>query len=206
LFMMFLKIIVKSCLYCLMVILGFLLGRATTGSKPPDTPDRMFHAGPTIERFADLSELLVVKLDVSDIVTTSIEGRTGGVQIILLVKGDVSLGVDLAGAHLNDVDRINRVAVLKLPPPSPSRPRLDHTRTRIFLIEKEGLWQFWPGTKPYTLVTDRAMAEAQDLVKATGATAEADRRARSHAEAVLQLFFKSLDWKVRIDWSDRSPA
>ncbi len=167
------------------------------------TPFGAYHTGLTLERLAELSELLVVEVEVSDVLVSSLEGRTGGVQIVLMVKGDVSLGVDLSKARFESIDNVNRVAVLTLPPPSPSRPRLDHSRTRTVLIRKQGLWQLSPGTRPYAVVVDHAMAEAEKLVSSAGATKEADGRAREHAEKVLQSFFRSLDWKVEIKWSGR---
>lgn len=185
----------------LLLAAGLVLGWAS--STPRLTPFGTYHAGLTIERLAELSELLVVKVEVSDVLVSSIEGRTGGVQVVLMVKGDVSLGVDLSKARFERMDNVNRVAVLVLPPPSPSRPRLDHSRTRTVLIRKEGLWLLSPGTRTYAVVVDRAMAEAEKLIGSAGMTKDADGRARAHAETVLRAFFRSLNWNVEIQWSDR---
>jgi hypothetical protein len=164
------------------------------------------HAGLTIERFTDLSELLVVRLDVSDVLLSSIRGRTGGVDILLLVKGDVALGVDLSAARFAKVDKSRQVAVLVLPAPSASKPRIDHDRTRTVLVQKQGLWVLSPGTRPYGVVVDHAMGEAETLIRAAGDTSDADHRARGQAERVLQTFFRSLDWTVQIHWADQPAA
>jgi len=121
------------------------------GAMAPDS----FHSGLIIERFAELSELLVVRLDVSDVLVTSVHGRPGKIQTVVLVKGDVSLGVDLSAARFDNVDKPNRSAVLTLPRPGPSRPRLDHERTRVVLIQKDGLWMLSPASKPYAVVLDQ---------------------------------------------------
>lgn len=199
--MLSLKLILKIVLPMLLLAVAFIVGRISArrvSAVPPGT----FHAGLSIERFAELSELLVVRMDVTDVVVTSLQGRTGGVQVVLLVKGDVSLGIDVTAAHFGEVDNANRSAVLTLPPPTSSRPRLDHTRTRVVLLRKEGLWQLSVGSKPYAAATNRAMADAQELVNSVGSTAEADRRARTHAGAVLEAFFRSINWKVEIRWAD----
>jgi len=185
------------------VVVGAVLGRAIAPASLREATSGAFHSGLTIEQFAELSELLVVKLDVSDVLVSDLHGRTGGVQMVVLVKGEVSLGVDLSGARFDHVDTAARVAELTLPPPGASRPRLDHEKTKALLIQKEGLWSLSPSNGPYVALFDQAMAEAQELVNAAGTSEDADSRARHHAEAVLQLFFKSLDWNVRIVWSDQ---
>jgi len=191
----------KLAVLFLSFVVGLWLGRRLQRNGAIPLSDRSFHPGLTIERFADLSELLVTKIEVSDVLVTAIEGRTGGVHVVLLIKGDVSLGVDLSAARFARVDDDRRTALLTLPPPVLSRPRLDHVLTRIVLVEKQGLWVFSPRTRPYGAVVDRGMTEAQGLVRSAGTTKEADVRARAHAEAVLRAFFSSLGWTVRIQWS-----
>jgi hypothetical protein len=189
----------------LLIVAAFVAGRFT-GRRVPETPAGTYHAGLTIDRITELAELLVIQLDVTDVVITSLQGRTGGVQIVLLVKGDVVLGIDMAAARLQDVDNAKRTAVLHLPRPTASRPRLDHTRTRIVLLRKEGLWQLSIAPHSYAAVADRAMGEAQTLVNAAGSSADAERRARAHAEQVLRTFFRSIEWSVQICWLDTEPA
>ncbi|HSH96091.1 MAG TPA: DUF4230 domain-containing protein [Roseimicrobium sp.] len=194
----------KIVLPLLLIAIAFLLGRMSAG-RAPTVPAGTFHAGMSIDRFVELSELLVVKVAVTDVVVTTLQGRAGGVQVVLLVKGDVSMGVDVTSAHFGEIDQIKRTAVLTMPPPTSSRPRLDHTKTRIVLLRKEGLWRLSVGSDPYAAATNRAMADAQGLVDSAGQTAEAYRRARTHAETVLGAFFRSIDWNVEIHWTDRGP-
>ena len=194
------KLVVLLILMAAGFLLGLLAGRLT--SHAPTVQDGTFHAGLTIEQLSDLSELLIIRIDVSDVLVSTVQGRTGGVQAVLLVKGDVTLGVDLSAARFERVDKANRVALLVLPKPGPSRPRLDHDRTRTVLLRKQGLWVLSPAGRPYAAAVDRAMTQAQGLVNTAGSTAEADRRARSHAESVLNTFFRALDWNVHITWAD----
>src|SRR4051812_24766541 len=86
---------------------------------------------PTLDRIRELSSLVTTVAEVSDVLVTRVAGRTGSVEAVLLVRGDVEVSVDLGRARLEAVDRAERRAVLVLPPPAPSRPRLDHDRTRL---------------------------------------------------------------------------
>ncbi|HSH96639.1 MAG TPA: DUF4230 domain-containing protein [Roseimicrobium sp.] len=199
--MLSLKLLLKVLVPLLLIAAAFIVGWFCA-RRAPQVPPGTYHAGLAIDRVTELAELLVVKFDVTDVVVTSLQGRTGGVQVVLLVKGDVSLGIDVAAAQFREVDCDNRTAVLALPPPTASRPRLDHTRTRIVLLRKEGLWQLSPGPTPYAAATDQALSDAQALVNVAGTTVDADHRARSHAEQVLQAFFKSIEWRVSVRWSD----
>lgn len=199
--MLSLKLLLKVAVPLLLVLAAVVFGRLSA-RRPPTVPNGTFHAGLSIDRVTELAELLVVQLDVTDVVVTSLQGRTGGVQVVLLVKGDVSLGIDITSAQFRNVDSEKRTAVLTLPRPTASRPRLDHARSRIVLMRKEGLWQFSACSYPYAVAADRGMKEAQDLVNSAGNTTDADRRARTHAEHVLQAFFSSIDWSVHIQWSD----
>jgi hypothetical protein len=162
------------------------------------------HTGPSIERLSELSQLLTLRLDVADVLVSRIDGVTGGVQLAMIVKGDVALGVDLSLARFDQIDTPHCTALLILPPPEASCARVDHDRSRLFALKSDGLWAITPGTRDYIAVVDKAMIEAQGLVASAAHNNEADERARRHAEALLSAFFHSIGWAVRIHWADRS--
>jgi hypothetical protein len=144
-------------------------------------------------------------LDVADVLVARIDGATGGARVAVLVKGDVAIGVDLTRGRFDDVDPAAQTATLILPAPAPSRPRVDHERTRLFAMTQHGLWAITPGTEGYTAVANKALAEAQALVTAANG-ADADERSRRQAEVLLVTFCRSLGWTIHVRWSDRAPA
>ncbi len=156
----------------------------------------------TVERLSEVSQLLTLKLDVSDVMLSRIEGYTGGVQAALLIKGDVSLGIDLAQARIQDVDQSHHTALLILPPPTASEPRLNHERTRIVSLEVTGLWRGVPGSRAEQAIANQAMNQAQNLLASAVREKNADQRARRHAEAVLTEFCRSLSWEITVTWAD----
>jgi hypothetical protein len=125
------------------------------------------------------------------------------VQLAVLVKGDVALGINLSQARFDKIDNAYCTAALILPPPLASCARVDHDRSRLFELTSEGLWAITPGTRDYLAVVDKAMAEAGDLVASTARINDADERARQHAEVLPGAFFHSIGWEVRIRWADR---
>lgn len=177
------------------VVAGVLLYRAVLAWFTPPTG-----RAPTIEQIVDLSELTTLRVDVADIVETEIRGITGGTRAAILVKGDVRLGVDLSQAKFESVSEVRRTAVLVLPQPKVSSPRLDHARTRLFAVYDHGLWQIVPGDAAQTAVLNKAYREAQDVVGRAGQDGELVQRAKGQAERVLTTFFDAMGWRVQVRW------
>lgn len=161
------------------------------------------HVGPTLDRIRELSELVTLQVDVADVQQTRIDGHVGGICAILVVKGDAQVGVDLSAARLEKVDATARTAVLVLPEPSVSRPRLDHDRSHLFAVRQDGLWAITPGDGLYDRVTDRAWTEAQRTVARTAAEAKILERARRHAEQVLRTWSTAAGWDLTVRWPGR---
>ena len=162
-----------------------------------------FHSGPTIEQVQALSCLVTQRVDVADAQETRLEGHTGGMKAALLIKGDFLLGTDLSRARFESVDAAARKAILVLPQPRVTSPRLDHDRTRIFAITQTGLWQLTPddgGTA--AAVLNHAYRDAQEFVGQACRDPTLAGRARRQAEQVLRTFFQAVGWDVAIRWSD----
>lgn len=159
------------------------------------------HTGPTIEQVQMLSSLVTMKVDVADVVETRLSGYTGGVRAVVIVKGDLLLGVNLSAARFESVDAVRRRAVLLLPQPQIQSPRLDHERTRLFAVAESGLWQITPGGAATDVkVTNTAYRDAQRYVVEVSGDPSLAARARRQAETVLITFFGAMGWQVEIRW------
>src|SRR5258706_6084997 len=128
---------------------GFALGRSSSAisslSDGTGQGGRTTHTGLTVERLQPLSSLVTARVDVADVVETTLAGHTGSVKVAILVKGDFLLGTDLSAARFEAVDVVHRTATLVLPPPAATSARVDHARTRVFAISTNGLWHVVPG-------------------------------------------------------------
>jgi len=185
--------------------LGFALGRSSTATLPAAESGggRTINTGLTVERIQSLSSLVTTRVDVADVVETTIAGYTGSVKVAILIKGDFLLGTDLSAARFEQVDAARRTATLVLPGPSVASPRVDHARTRIVSISTKGLWQIVPGDDDRAAVVNGAYAHAQRIVADAATGAAVVDRARRQAESVLRAFFDALGWTVAIRWDAR---
>lgn len=201
----FLKILMKLLLFSTLLAASAAVGwslsfNATTAPSEPK------QATLTVERLTEFSELTALRVDVSDVLVRRINGYTGGAQAVLLVKGDVDLNVDLRSAKLVRVDNLHRVAVVVLTPPRTSRPRIDHARTQLLSISTDGLWAAVPDDSPYTVVANKALADAQSRVEEAAAQGDIDAQSRKHVEDVLRQGCQALNWTVSVEWSDQGPV
>jgi hypothetical protein len=154
---------------------------------------------PTIQMVKHLAELTTVKVVIADVMTSRINGMTGGVEAALLVRGDFTVSTDLASARFEQIDADTRRAVLVLPPPRASQLRIDHCHSRIVLIRESGIWRMVPGDDAVTAVVNVAYEDAQAIM------ADANQQqylnaARQRAEEVLKTFFSGIGWSITVEW------
>lgn len=162
--------------------------------------------GPSIEQIRQLASLTVLHVPVADVQVYTLTGYTGGIQAAMVVKGDVEISTDLTTAKLETVDVDHRQAYVILPAPTAVRPRVDHERTRIYKIDRSGLWQMIPGDAGERDLVNKALQDAQRLVGEVGGQADLIDQARARTKDLIAGFFKALDWDVEIRWMDQRVA
>ncbi len=146
--------------------------------RPAPAPTNSTQAGPTIEQVQALASLVTSRVEVSDVVVTRLSGYTGGVEAAVLLRGDFELGVDLSAARFASLDTAHHSAVLVLPQPRASQPRVDHRRSRIVAVREEGLWKIVPGHDADVAVTNLALRDTQQFVADAAADPAVIERAR----------------------------
>lgn len=199
----FLKMLLTWAVLATVLSVAAATGWVASSALSRRPPADRLHSGLTVQRLSEFSELTTLRVEVSDVLVSRIDGYVGGVSAVLLVKGDVDLNVDLNKAKLKDLDEGRHTAMVVLPPPRVSRPRVDHSRTRLISINKDGLWMITPGSAPYGAVTDKAMAESQALIAGAADGQEVDARSRRHVEDVVASGCRTFGWTVCVEWSDR---
>ena len=137
-------------------------------------------------RITELSELVTLRVPVSELCVTEISGYTGSIRCLLLAHGDVELGVDLNRAQFENVNPSNKTATLVLPHPRTRRARLDHNRTSVYRIDRFGLWRIRFTDEKARRVVNKAMKDALAAVALVGRGEKLKVQARRQAEAVIR--------------------
>jgi hypothetical protein len=172
------------------------LDRLGRGPRSPDPPVV------TVEQLQSLAHLLTTRVTVSDVLETRLQGWTGGIRAALLVHGDFIVSIDLSRAEFEQMDHGARSAILVLPQPQVSRPRLDHDRTRLFTVTWHGLWQVGLDQGRQSDLVNRSYAQAQERIADSSDHPQWLEHARRQAEQVLGSFFDALGWEITLRWTD----
>ncbi len=191
----------------LIVALLLLAGGVFVGwtfHQTASAPARFTHQSTALrlEEVQRLAELVVLRVPISDVQTAALAGFTGSTSVVLIVKGDVVISTDLSKAQLLDVNEQARSARLVLTQPQAGRPRLDHQGTRVYRVDRTGLWAMFPGPAAEGAVIDRAMQQAQVYLQQAASQPALIAQARDQTQLVLTRFFSAMGWQVTIEFRD----
>ena len=159
------------------------------------------HAGLTIQDVRELAVLTTLRVPVSDVVESKINGYTGGISVILAVRGEVLLGVDCAQVQILKQDPNSNWIRVRLPRPAPLTCGIDHSGTRLYSIDRHGLWILSPLQRPSEAAVNLAYADAENFIREASQNPQMVERARLHAEKILQDCAHRIGWRVEIDWA-----
>ena len=193
----------KTLIICLVALtIGVLAGGFLSARLHAHRRRQMSHqhAGPTLEQVQRLARLVTLNVPIADVQTSRLSGYVGSTSVVIVVKGDVEIGTDLSRATFDSLDVERSTAVLTLPPPTLSRPRLDHERTFIYRIDRTGLWKLSPGDAGQRDLINAALREAQRLLAAAARQSSLIDQSRRLAEEVLRGLFEASGWKIEIRW------
>jgi Protein of unknown function (DUF4230) len=194
--------VMGQCSICLAVVVGVaaLAGGATLmASKYLRWGD----APPSLSTLENMGHLVGVKVNVADIVD-HVEERLwifGGVRVVLFVKGDCSLAVDLRSAKYEDIDSKNKTLTVVLPRPAILQARVIHgpQGTRVYKVSNIGLEIFIPGSR-HEKAMEAAMAIAQEKVADAARAPDAVLAAKSNIERLLKGIFDVVGWHATFKW------
>ena len=118
-----------------------------------------------------------------------------------MVNGEVDLGVNLDQARLEDIDPDAQTATLVLPKPKVRRARLNHERTTIYDLDRQGLWLLVLSDEASRKLVNKAMREAQAAVESAAENSRLVEQAQRRAEEVLRGTFEVIGWEVQALWA-----
>jgi len=176
--------------------IGYLLNQTTPG---PTVTHRL-PSRPRIEKVRELASLVTLEVPITAVQETRLRGTTGGVSVLMLVKGEVQIATNLERARFTSIDPENRKLVLEVPNPQPTRPRLNHEQTRVLRSQRTGLWQLAPFDAGDSDVMNAAMKRAQQLLGETAIDERYRQQARDRCELALRRLFDPTGWDLTVRW------
>jgi hypothetical protein len=169
---------------------------ATPDVQPPKDP-------PSIERIRELSELTVLEIEATKIVTTVIRGHTGSTTAVVLVHGTATYGVDLEAARYARVDREQQELILALPVPTVRRVAINPQTSQMLSCQRSGLWQLATGPAWEDTALSNALAIGHDRLARDTSNGEFTSRAKRQAEAAIGRFIGELGWTLsEVRWQE----
>ena len=103
----------------------------------------------------------------------------------------------MSQAKITDKHEDTKQATIILPEPQVLAPRVDHSRTRTWSVERVA-WLPWHADQDG--LRDAVMAEAQKLVAHTAASAENIQAAKIAAETILKSLYSEVGWSLVVKW------
>ena len=193
--------------FCLALALSFgavmgvaLAARLFSRPPPPGPPAPPAHL--VLEQVQQMATLVTSRVEVADVQASVITGATGSLRMVILVRGEALVGVDMSGARLEEIDAEGRCAVLVLPPPGVLSARVDHQRTAIHSIGATGLWLLLPWDAGRAELTSRCLREAEARIGRAAQSPQHMNQARMQAETVIErLGNQALQWKLTVRWT-----
>lgn len=189
---------VRLFLFAGLLSAGLLIGLFAGGR--PATVSNIDHTGPTIEQIRGWASLVTTRVSVADVVTAEVSGFGGSITAVLVIKGDARIAIDLDQAVLERVNATDRSVLLVLPQPCCESASVDHDRSRIFAVQRHGLWLLMRRDEASQQAVDAAFASAQQAIVRAGDAPAVIAKARQHAEEIIGHLLGQTGWSAQIRW------
>lgn len=194
---------IKWILFSLLMLLavaGAIVGGLLL--RQPTLPPVVSSAGISIAALKDVARLTVLEVPMTDVVTSERTGplRLGSQRCRLTIHGVAEIGSDLQQGKFVEVDDAGRSAMLVLPTPTVLSVRVDHERSRVYDIDRGGLWQIVPGEIGSDRLVNAAYTKAEEMLRQAASTAENIERAKQQAARVISEACARMGWRVTLRW------
>jgi hypothetical protein len=125
----------------LLSVLGLVLIVALIVAMPGRPTSSVTSTTPriTLEEIREVADLVTLTVPLHQIIEATLDGFTGGLTGLLVVRGEGLISTDLLGAEIEINERARTVTVA-LPPPRVLTCRLDHRETAIVHLARYGAW------------------------------------------------------------------
>lgn len=157
---------------------------------------------PSLASVQEISAIVTHRVNVSRVHVEEVRGQLGATSCLVKIHGDVLISVDFMKARFMSLDRNASHAVLELPSPAITGPRVDHERSHIYGLTSHGIWKFSLYDPTRLPLIQRAFQRAQQLISEAGREPHVVALARDRAERLIGDYGKAIDWTIEVHWRD----
>ena len=190
----------KSLSFCVLVVA--LLAHAPitrqyfATSEKKVAPAIINHAGPTVDSVKQMSDLVSLRVHVSDVLTSEQRGWFTGYKGAWVVKGEGVYATNLTAVEIN-ANEATRIVTVTAPAPYVKWARVDHSKTKTHDLRKNATFPIWGASEK---VRDQVMLNAQNLIEAAASHADYQEEAKRQVECVLREFLHSIGYELNLQW------
>ncbi len=150
---------------------------------------------PTLEKIQNLAELVTSKVYVSDVLDATNKDYEGK----WVINGDALITIDLNNAKLENVNEATKTAVIILPLPKVTSPRVDYTRTKPAYI-KGVRFALLRNPKNKETMQEYMMAAAQKSIEKSAGRDEIIDNSKNQAALIISNLYLKVGWELTIKW------
>lgn len=167
-----------------------------------------------VDRVKEIVRIAALEIDVSDVLTGAQSrdlhnpltgqklGELSKTEIIVIARGDVTMAVDVEKCHVAVLDATHQITI-SLPPPAPTRPRVDMERSTVYRLDRSGPLSLLisSGSSEAQIMTD-GMAAVQRSIEGAGNQPKYRVLAKQRISSMIKGVAAILGWSVQITWQD----
>ena len=153
-----------------------------------------------VDRLRSTRELIGLIVEVAEPRTTTKSGKLGGIEVVLLVRGQAHLGVDLGQMTIESVDETTHSITVSLPPPTVRVAKVDPQQTLFLQHQRYGLWPLVQVEKVDREVVATALMDAEAAIHTAGGDPQHQPQAKHSIEQTLTDLTQQAGWTVEVRW------
>lgn len=182
-------------LFLLLVVVG-TAAYAAYHHLAASSSEPQLKSEPIIERIEKIGKLAVLKVFVSDVISTQDGDWWSGVSGIWIIKGDALITVDFGTIQVVEKDDAAKKVKLRVASPRVESARVDHDRSGSYKADTG----WWTDEDEVAKKGDHAFKVGQENVRELASRPENMTLARRNAEELLKNHLRMVEWGATVEW------
>ena len=159
-----------------------------------------FSSAALVAHLQQCSDLVTVRAPISSVIEQQSSGWFGSAKALVAITLWLDVGCDLHQARVISSDASSRTLILSLPSPKVLALRMDIERTRVYDLQRSGLWHLIPGSSIERDLVNQAVQGAPSHAMDDSSIEALLGIGRDRAKTELQVIGATSGWTVTVEW------